>query len=110
MTMAAAAGMLLTTGVAVAQDGRHATTPAAPTEAEMAACGRGALVACRKGYQYWMAQSDMGARSGDPRMAAQLEADYMACQSGTRSACTAFAAAYWPHMHQLGRSTSRSGQ
>ena len=99
----AAALFFVVAGAAAAQVGRQVATGAlALTEAEITACGQGDQTACRKGYEYYKAQSDMGSAhlTHNPRAAGQIDADYGACTGGSRQACTAFAAQYRAHIAQ----------
>ena len=100
---AASSLLLAVAGAAAAQVGRQGTMGAvAPTEAEVTACGQGDQAACRKGYEYYAAHSNMGRARlpHNPRAAGQIEADFGACTSGSRQACSAFAAGYRAYFTQ----------
>lgn len=105
LTMFCAASSLFVAvaGAAAAQVGRQGPiTAVAPSEAEVAACGQGDQAACRKGYEYYKARSDMGSAhlTLNPRAAGQIDADYSACTGGSRQACSAFAAGYRAYLGQ----------
>ena len=105
LTIFCAASSLLVAaaGAAAAQVGRQGSVGAgAPTEAEVTACGQGDQAACRKGYEYYKARSDMGSAhlKHNPRAAGQIDADFIACAGGSRQACSAFAAAYRAYVRQ----------
>ena len=105
LTMFCAASSLLVAGAgaAAAQVGRQGSVGAvAPTEAEVTACGQGDQAACRKGYEYYKARSDMGSAhlKHDLRAAGQIDADFSACTGGLRHACSEFAAGYRAYLRQ----------
>ena len=108
LTMFCAAFSLLVTGAgaAAAQVGRQGSVgTGAPTEAEVTACGQGDQAACRKGYEYYKARSDMASAhlQNNPRAAGQIDADFIACTGGSRQACSAFAAAYRAYLRQASK-------
>ena len=105
LTMFCAASSLLVAGAgaAAAKVGRQGSVGAiAPSEAEVTACGQGDQTACRKGYQYYQARSDMGSAHlrHNPRAAGQIDANFSACIGGSRQACSAFAAGYRAYLRQ----------
>ena len=105
LTIFCAASSLLVAGAgaAAAQVERQGSVGAvAPTEAEVTACGQGDQAACRKGYEYYQARSDMGSARlrHNPRAAGQIDADFSACTGGSRQACSAFAAKYRAYLKQ----------
>ena len=105
LTMLCAASSLLVVaaGPAAAHVGRQDSVGAvAPTEAEVTACGQGDQAACRKGYEYYKARSELGSAHlrHNPRAAGQIDADFDACTGGSRQACSAFAAAYRAYLRQ----------
>lgn len=90
-------------GAAAAQVGRPGSiATVAPTEAEVTACGQGDHAACKKGYDYYKARSDLASSqvANNPRAAGQIEADYSACSNGSRQACSAFAVGYRAYLGQ----------
>ena len=93
-------GGKITPKIAVESHGRRtAEEPLALTEDEMKLCAEGDAAMCRKGYQFYLARSDMGSTRSHSE-AVPSEAGVAACEAGSRGACATVAAAMWPHMHQ----------
>ena len=100
---AASSLLVAAAGAAAAQVGRQDSVGAvAPTEAEVTACGQGDQAACRKGYEYYKARSELGSAhlKHNPRAAGQIDADFIACTGGSRQACSAFATGYRAYLKQ----------
>ncbi len=104
LTMFCAASSLLVAvaGAAAAQARQGAIGAVAPTEAEVTDCGQGDQAACKKGYDYYMALSNMASTdlTHNPQTAGQIDADYSACTGGSRQACSAFVVGYRAYLKQ----------